>query len=80
MKMVSAHGAAGEHGIAGSHFQFTAAMIGPSCDAGQGTAGTFVSQEFAVATVPGEATLRISALGLYRAFIKADAGLISTRA
>jgi len=72
MKMVSAHGAAGEHGIAGSHFQFTAAMIGPSCDAGQGTAGTFVSQEFAIATVPGEATLRISALGLYRAFINGE--------
>lgn len=69
MKTVSAHGMAGEDGLAGSAFQFTASMIGPSCDGGQATAGTFVSREFTLEAVPAEATLRISALGLYRAFI-----------
>ena len=69
MKTVSAHGIAGEDGLAGSAFQFTASMIGPSCDGGQATAGTFVSREFTLEAVPAEATLRISALGLYRAFI-----------
>lgn len=72
MKTVSAHGIAGEDGLAGSAFQFTASMIGPSCDGGQATAGTFVSREFALDTVPAEATLRISALGLYRAFINGN--------
>src|SRR5690349_9812157 len=69
MKTVSAHGIAGEDGLAGSAFRFTASMIGPSCDGGQATSGTFVSREFALDAVPAEATLRISALGLYRAFI-----------
>ncbi len=69
MKTVSAHGIAGEDGLTGSAFQFTASMIGPSCDGGQASAGTFVSREFALDAVPAEATLRISALGLYRAFI-----------
>ncbi|MFC5758170.1 family 78 glycoside hydrolase catalytic domain [Rhizobium sp. GCM10022189] len=44
-------------------------MIGPSCDGGQATPGTFVSREFTLEAVPAEATLRISALGLYRAFL-----------
>ena len=69
MKTVSAHGIAGEDGLAGSAFRFTASMIGPSCDGGQATSGTFVSREFALDAVPAETTLRISALGLYRAFI-----------
>ena len=47
----------------------SAVMIAPSCDAGQGTAGTFVSREFQLDAVPSTARLRISALGLYRAFI-----------
>lgn len=72
MKTVSAHGIAGEDGLAGSAFQFTASMIGPSCDSGQATSGTFVSREFALDTVPAEATLRISALGLYRAFVNGE--------
>ena len=46
-----------------------ASMIAPSCDAGQGKAGSFVSTTFSIATLPRTATLRISALGLYRAFI-----------
>jgi alpha-L-rhamnosidase len=69
MKTVSAHGITGEDGLAGSAFQFTASMIGPSCDGGQSTAGTFVSREFALDAVPAAVSLRISALGLYRAFI-----------
>ncbi len=69
MKTVSAQGITGEDGLAGSAFQFTASMIGPSCDGGQATPGTFVSREFTLEAVPAEATLRISALGLYRAFL-----------
>jgi len=72
MKTVSAHGIAGEDGLAGSAFQFTASMIGPTCDGGQATSGTFVSREFALDAVPAEATLRISALGLYRAFVNGN--------
>ncbi len=69
MKTVSAQGITGEDGLAGSAFQFTASMIGPSCDGGQATPGTFVSREFTLEAFPAEATLRISALGLYRAFL-----------
>ncbi|MBB3659297.1 alpha-L-rhamnosidase [Rhizobium sp. BK650] len=69
MRTVSAHGIAGEDGLAGSAFQFTASMVAPSCDGGQATAGTFLSREFTLDAIPAEATLRISALGLYRAFI-----------
>ncbi len=54
---------------AGSSFQFTAAMVAPLCDEGQGTAGTFVSRDFQLEQAPREAVLTISALGLYRAFI-----------
>lgn len=50
------------------HFA-TAEMIAPACDAGQGEAGTFVSAAITLREVPDRATLRISALGLYRAFI-----------
>ncbi len=54
---------------AGSSLQFTAAMVAPLCDEGQGTAGTFVSRSFQLERAPREALLNISALGLYRAFI-----------
>jgi len=69
MKTVSAHGLAGEDGLAGSAFHFTASMIGPACDGGQATQGTFVAREFSLDVVPAEAVLSISALGLYRAFL-----------
>ena len=72
MRTVSAHGIAGEDGLAGSAFQFTASMVAPSCDGGQATAGTFLSREFTLDAIPAEATLRISALGLYRAFINGN--------
>ncbi|WP_246780638.1 alpha-L-rhamnosidase [Rhizobium sp. AQ_MP] len=49
---------------------FSAAkMIAPAKDAGQGGAGSFVSKAWQLDRVPGEVILRISALGLYRAFI-----------
>ncbi len=54
---------------AGSSFQFTADMVAPLCDEGQGAAGTFVSRDFQLDHAPREAVLNISALGLYRAFI-----------
>ncbi len=44
-------------------------MVAPACDSGQGAAGTFISQVFALDQVPSSARLNISALGLYRAFI-----------
>lgn len=68
-EIVMDHGAAAASGFAGSAFQFSASMVAPSCDGGQGTAGTFLSREFWLGEVPASATLRISALGLYRAFI-----------
>jgi alpha-L-rhamnosidase len=46
-----------------------AEMIAPEIDKGQGTAGTFVQRSWQVDILPSTATLRISALGLYRAFI-----------
>lgn len=46
-----------------------AAMIAPEVDKGQGTAGAFVQTSWQVDILPSTATLRISALGLYRAFI-----------
>ena len=46
-----------------------AQMISPSCDAGQSTAGTFVSRSFELQKAPASAYLSITALGLYRAFI-----------
>ena len=48
---------------------FAAEMIGPTTDAGVETPSPFLRKSFALAAVPGTATLRISALGLYRAFI-----------
>jgi alpha-L-rhamnosidase len=69
MTIRSDHGAAVAKTHVDSAFQFAASMIAPACDAGQGTAGTFVSRQFTLEKLPTEATLRISALGLYRAFI-----------
>ncbi len=69
MTIVLDRGTAVVGSIDGSTFRFGASMIAPTCDAGQGTAGTFVSREFAVGTITPGTTLRISALGLYRAFI-----------
>ncbi len=69
MTIRSDHGAAVAKTRVDSTLQFAASMIAPDCDAGQGTAGTFVSRRFTLEKSPTEATLRISALGLYRAFI-----------
>jgi alpha-L-rhamnosidase len=44
-------------------------MIAPEVDAGQGAVGSFVATSWELADAPAAATLRISALGLYRAFI-----------
>ena len=46
-----------------------AEMVAPEIDKGQGTAGTFVQSSWQMEVLPPTATLRISALGLYRAFI-----------
>ncbi|WP_413710162.1 family 78 glycoside hydrolase catalytic domain [Rhizobium sp. Rhizsp82] len=54
---------------ASNHVWSGASMIAPSCDGGQGKAGSFVSATLSIAALPRTATLRISALGLYRAFI-----------
>ncbi len=69
MKIVTGHSDAVDNGAGGSLFQFSASMIAPQCDAGQGTAGTFVAREFELDAVPSSATVRISALGLYRAYV-----------
>ncbi|WP_051074182.1 alpha-L-rhamnosidase [Rhizobium freirei] len=44
-------------------------MIRPLSDKGVGTPGSFVGRRFQIAELSGLETLRISALGLYRAFI-----------
>jgi len=69
MTIRSDHGAAVAKTRVDSALQFAASMIAPACDAGQGTAGTFVSRQFTLEKLPTEATLTISALGLYRAFV-----------
>ena len=48
---------------------FAADMIGPTTDGGLGSPSPFLRKSFSLAAVPGKAILRISALGLYRAFI-----------
>ncbi len=48
---------------------WTAAMIAPLSDAGQGTPASFVAKEFQLDAVPEEARLLVSAQGLYRAFL-----------
>ncbi len=49
--------------------KFTAQMIAPLADRGQGTPASFVSKVFELASVPADAVLHISAQGLYRCFI-----------
>ena len=44
-------------------------MIHPLADQGEGKAASFVAREFSLDAVRGDEVLRISALGLYRAFI-----------
>jgi alpha-L-rhamnosidase len=49
--------------------KWSAQMIAPLSDRGQGTAASFVGRTFDLTAVPSEATLHISAQGLYRCFI-----------
>ena len=49
--------------------QWTALMIAPGCDAGQGTRASYVARDFALTSVPQDAVIHISAQGLYRCFI-----------
>jgi alpha-L-rhamnosidase len=48
---------------------FAAKMVAPACDGGQGTQGSFVLGAFNLDMAPSTATLRVSAQGLYRAFV-----------
>lgn len=48
---------------------WTAQMIAPDCDAGQGTRASFVSQTFHLDSVSGDEVLHASAQGLYVAFL-----------
>lgn len=49
--------------------KWSAKMVSPQADEGVGTRASFLRKSFRLATAPGDAVLRISALGLYRAFI-----------
>lgn len=69
MKILNDQSDAAGGGSSASVFEFAAAMVAPQCDAGQGSAGTFVAKEFTLDKMPNSATLRISALGLYRVLI-----------
>lgn len=48
---------------------WTASMIHPLADQGQGTPASFVAQDFELEAVGGDEALFISALGLYRCFV-----------
>lgn len=48
---------------------WTAKMIAPDCDAGQGTQASYVHKTIDIDVVPTNAQLHISAQGLYRCFI-----------
>lgn len=48
---------------------WTASMVRPLSDRGVGTPASFITKRFVLNAVQGTETLRISALGLYRAFI-----------
>lgn len=48
---------------------WTARMVRPLADQGVGTPASFLRKSFEIGAVSGAETLRISALGLYRAFI-----------
>ena len=50
-------------------FAWSAQMVRPTADAGVGHPASFLRKEFDVAAVSGNEVLRITALGLYRAFI-----------
>ena len=50
-------------------FPRAAIMVRALCDKGVGTQASFLRRKFDVSKAPEEAVLRISALGLYRAFI-----------
>ena len=50
-------------------FAWSAEMVRPVADAGVGTPASFLRKEFRLPTPSGREVLRISALGLYRAFI-----------
>jgi len=56
-------------GSAHPDFAWTAQMVRPTADAGVGHAASFLRKEFEVGTPSGREVLRISARGLYRAFI-----------
>ena len=49
--------------------RWTAQMIHPLADQGEGTPASFVAREFSLRAVRGDETLRVSALGLYRVFL-----------
>jgi len=51
---------------------WTARMVAPGCDAGQGARASFVSKDFSLSPVPAEAVLHITAQGLYRAFVNGN--------
>ena len=53
---------------------FAAEMIRPTTDRGVGTQSSFLRKSFTVSGSRAGTTLRISALGLYRAFIKGQRG------
>jgi len=55
--------------VARPEFAWTAQMVRPTADAGVGHPACFLRKEFEVAAVSGNEVLRITALGLYRAFI-----------
>jgi alpha-L-rhamnosidase len=50
-------------------YSWTAAMVRPLADQGEGAPASFLQKQFNLQHVTGREVLRISALGLYRAFI-----------
>lgn len=52
-----------------THHQWRAQMVRPTNDGGVGTRAPFLRKSFALQSVPSKAILRITALGVYRAFI-----------
>ncbi|MBW9116955.1 family 78 glycoside hydrolase catalytic domain [Rhizobium cauense] len=50
-------------------YRWSAAMVRPLADKGEGTPASFLQKNFVLESVAGSEVLRISALGLYRAFI-----------
>lgn len=60
-------GAAGQSMHSGR--SWSARMVAPESDAGQGKRASFVSKNFSLSAIPNKATLHITAQGLYRAFV-----------